>query len=128
MSISPFGVAISNLHVKVPNNATIEHTHMLRINAKITIPITVTNILSGKAISSPFPVRDVIKNTDFILTVQSPLSFQDRLHDFLNTWFNPITASYSTIASIVTGILGWRIGKSQKRKEKVKHDRVSPKE
>ncbi|HET7285315.1 MAG TPA: hypothetical protein VFI70_11575 [Nitrososphaeraceae archaeon] len=130
MSVSPLGVAISNLHIKALNNATIQHTHLLRINAKITIPITVTNMLSGKALSSPFPVRDIIKNIDFIITIQSPLSFQDKLHDFLNTWFNPLTASYSTIASIITGILGWRIGKRQKKKrlEQVKHDRSSPTE
>src|SRR5205823_13237054 len=115
MSVSPFGVAISNLRIKVLNNATIQHTHLLHINAKITTPITVTNMLSGKALSSPFPVRDIIKNIDFIITVQPPLSFQDKLHNFLNIWFNPLTSAYSTIASIVTGIIGWRIGKRQKK-------------
>ena len=47
ISISPFGVATSTLNIKALENAT-SQPHTLRINANITIPIKVINLVNGK--------------------------------------------------------------------------------
>jgi hypothetical protein len=118
ISISPFGVATSTLYIKALENATSE-PHTLRINANISIPIKVINLVNGKTAGPSLSIRSITKNKDFIITVQPPLTIPEHINNFLTSWFNPLTGAYSTIATIATGILGWRIGRRQgKNKEK----------
>jgi hypothetical protein len=114
ISISPFGVATSTLYIKALENA-ISQPHTLRINANITTPIKVINLVNGKTAGPSLNIRSINKNTDFIITVQPALTISEQINNFLTNWFNPLTGAYSTIATIATGILGWRIGKRQER-------------
>jgi hypothetical protein len=120
ISVSPFGVATSTLYIKALGNA-ISQPHTLRINANITIPIKVINLVNGKTSGPSLNIRSITKNTDFIVTVQPPLTISEQINNFITNWFNPLTGVYSTIATIATGILGWRIGKRQKDKQKIKN-------
>jgi hypothetical protein len=94
--ISSFGVATSTLYIKALENA-ISQPHTLRINANITIPIKVTNLVNGKTAGPSLNIRSITKNTDFIITVQPPLTISEQINNFLTNWFNPLTAAYSTL-------------------------------
>jgi hypothetical protein len=123
ISVSPFGMATSTLQLKVLNNATIQ-THRLRINAEISIPIKVTSHVSGKILGSPLPVGTILKNTDFIITVQPPLSFGDRLNNFYNTTLSPISGIWTFLLG-VAGVTAPLIIRAYKKQNKRKNKKLS---
>jgi hypothetical protein len=112
--VSSLGLATSTLYIKALDNATYL-AHTLRVNAKTTIPIKVMNQVNGKTIGPSLNVRSITKNTDVIITIQPPLTIPEQINSFLTYWVNPFTGAYSVIATIGTGILGWRIGKRRSR-------------
>jgi len=111
--VSSLGLATSTLYIKALDNATYL-PHTLRVNAKTTIPIKVMNQVT-QTIGPSLDVRSITKNTDVIITIQPPLTIPEQINSFLTYWVNPFTGAYSVIATIGTGILGWRIGKRKSR-------------
>lgn len=115
VSIPPYGLTTSLMTIKSTNNATIR-PYSFPIVANITFPTSRTNYLSNEILNNSVSANIVTRS---VLTVDllESIPFEQQVHNFLTSWFNPITGAYTTILTIVTGILGWRIWK-KKGKEK----------
>jgi hypothetical protein len=53
--------------------------------------------------------KDLKKQIPIIVTITDPIPLSDHLKNWLTDWFNPLTGTWTTITTIATGILGWRI-------------------
>jgi len=90
------------------------HPYTVSITADFDFPLTTRN-LSLPSIPNK-PSATIKQFHDLTVTVLQPLTLEEQLHNFLTGWFNPLTGAYSTIVTIITGILGWKIWKHQKKK------------
>lgn len=75
----------------------------------------VTYILPIKAVMSfppqylGNPTESIIKYFNLTLSVKEPTPLSEQLGNWLTQWFNPVTGVYTTISTIINGILGWRL-------------------
>jgi hypothetical protein len=53
--------------------------------------------------------EDLRKQIPIIVTITDPIPLPDQIKNWLTDWFNPLTGTWTTITTIATGILGWRI-------------------
>jgi hypothetical protein len=112
ISIPPYGIATSEVHLNVMENATIR-PYSLPILANIYFPTSIGNYLSNERINNTSSAV-LVKSSNFTVTALEKLGFSDQLNSFLTTWFNPITGAYSAIVAIVSGALGWKVWKKRK--------------
>jgi hypothetical protein len=52
--------------------------------------------------------------------------FDEQLNNFVNQWITPLTAIYTTISSIVAGVLGWIYGRRRKTRRQQKGSTEDP--
>lgn len=67
--------------------------------------------------------ENLMKRFPIVLTITDPIPISETVRTWLTDWFNPLTGTWTTLTTIATGILGWRIWKrkSTGRKKKVKN-------
>lgn len=65
--------------------------------------------------------ENLMKRFPIVLTIKDPIPISETVRTWLTDWFNPLTGTWTTLTTIATGILGWRIWKrkSTGRKKKV---------
>jgi hypothetical protein len=61
-------------------------------------------------VSKTITDQPVFKSSVFSIQVKE-WKFDEQLNSFVNQWITPLTAIYTTISSIVAGILGWIYGR-----------------
>jgi hypothetical protein len=135
--IPPFGVASIPLRVSVPFGA-------VSTQYTITIPATITPIHRplqpgfGPTERSPSenepltseiggadPSQRVSKKSDETLSKLAVFPIQimtipEQLNIFVNQWLTPLTAIYTSISSIVGGLLVWIYGRRKRQQKKKK--------
>ncbi len=116
VSIPPLGMTNSLLHIKSLSNSTIR-PYTFPIIANMTFPTSRENYLSNEILNNN-KSASIIERSLITATVLEPISLDQKINNFLTYWFTPLTGAYSTIITIISGILGWRIWKRGKRKKK----------
>jgi hypothetical protein len=115
-SVPPSGLSTSLINIRAADNAS-NHPHTFPIIANITFPSQLTNYLTNEKYNSTGGAR-IVEYSDVTVTVLPSVSFQEQFQNVITDWFNPLTSTYTTIVTIVTGILGWRIWKKRQKAKK----------
>jgi hypothetical protein len=68
-------------------------------------------------ISKTITDQPVFKSSVFSIQVKE-WKFDEQLNSFVNQWVTPLTAIYTTISSIVAGILGWIYGRRRRTEDR----------
>jgi hypothetical protein len=134
--IPPFGAASTHLHVSITPDIPPTH-YMIIMGANITARNTPLfadhgftqpdsqNGSSNNGKNSSVSLREFVSEivTDQTVSKSSVFSiqvrewkFDEQLNNFVNQWITPLTAIYTSISSIVAGILGWIYGRRRRRK------------
>jgi hypothetical protein len=146
LRISPNGIAASPLHINAFDHTDVS-PHTIVILANSTIPEeslffsqtegdqnSDANNDNNSSIDGnqedaadsllPSYVTDEtnLKQSTFLIQVDK-WDLNDRFNAFIDQWFTPLTAVYSTITGIISGILGWIYGK--RRKKDIKNNTTS---
>lgn len=61
--------------------------------------------------------ESIMKRFPIVMTITDPVPFSDIVKTWLTDWFNPLTGTWTTLTTIATGILGWRIWKRQSKRK-----------
>ena len=96
-------------------NAT-DRPYTFSIKANITFPSELTNYLTNEKFFNTEGAR-MFETSDVTVTVLPALKIEEKFNSFITTWFNPITSTYTTIITIITGLLGWSIWKRKKKNQ-----------
>jgi hypothetical protein len=117
ITISPFTNNSAILNIITLNDEQLKERKEIpiKIRANISFPPSLTNrggetYYNNKTIS-------ILEYSDLTLTILPPLPLSEIIKNWLNDYFNPLTGAWTTITTIGTGILGWRIWKGRKEKE-----------
>ena len=113
ISVPPAGLSTSLINVKADNDAE-DHPYTFPIIANITFPSQLTNYLTNEKYNNTGGAR-IVEHSDVTVTVLPPVSLQAQFNAFITDWFNPLTATFTTVVTIITGILGWSIWKRRKK-------------
>jgi hypothetical protein len=97
------GLATSELQIYVPPNAT-TRPHTFIITANISFP---TQFFGQRT-------ESITQTTAPTITVLDSLTISQQYRNWLSEWFNPLTGAYSTVSTIINGILGWMVLKKKK--------------
>lgn len=114
-SVPPSGLSTSVIYLKAKENAT-DRPYTFSIKANITFPSELTNYLTNEKFFNIEGAR-MFETSDVTVTVLPALKIEEKLNSFITTWFNPITSTYTTIITIITGLLGWSIWKRKKKNQ-----------
>jgi hypothetical protein len=119
LHISPYGIAASPLHITAFGNTDVRsHTIVIRTDSVIPEESFLFSPTGSNQKSSRLPsdVTDEtnVENTTFSVVVDK-WDFNDQFNAFIDQWFTPLTAVYSTITGIISGIVGWIYGKRRKK-------------
>jgi hypothetical protein len=118
VSIPPLGMTTSLLHIKSLSNTTI-HPYTFPIIANMTFPTKRENYLSNEILNNNKSAT-IVERSVITATVLEPIPIEQKIDNFLTAWFTPITSAYSTIITIVSGIVGWQIWKRRGKGEEKK--------
>jgi len=114
-SVPPSGLSTSVIYLNAKENAT-DRPYTFSIKANITFPSQLTNYLTNEKFFNTEGAR-MYETSDVTVTVLPPLKIEEKFNSFVTTWFNPITSTYTTIITIITGLLGWSIWKRKKKNQ-----------
>ena len=128
LRISPYGIAASPLNVNALDHADVgPHTIVVWANSSIpTESLVFTQTENDQSTDNknnnqlPSYVRDEpnVKQSTFSVQV-GEWDLNDQFKEIIDQWFTPLTAVYSTITGIISGIVGWIYGRRQKKDSKV---------
>ena len=115
--IPPKDTIISLLKIK-PLDTALAQSYTVPIIAKLSLPETYLIQFGGEEINftNPSPIN-ITKKSNITVIVENPPSTSEIIKNWLNDYFNPLTGAWTTITTIGTGILGWKIWKGKKKKE-----------
>jgi hypothetical protein len=65
--------------------------------------------------------ESIMKRFPIVMTITDPVPLSDIVRTWLTDWFNPLTGTWTTLTTIATGILGWRIWKRQSKRKITKN-------
>jgi hypothetical protein len=68
-------------------------------------------------VSKTITDQPVFKSSVFSIQVKE-WKFDEQLNNFVNQWITPLGAIYTTISSIVAGILGWIYGRRRRTEDR----------
>jgi hypothetical protein len=135
LPISPYGLAATHLHVNAFPYADVS-PHTMTISANSTIPeeTLFTRIESEDGSTSnnsvyqrlPSYVTDesTVKQSAFLVEVDE-WDMNDQFNEFIDEWFTPLAAVYTTISGIISGIVGWMYGRRQGKNSMKKNNNES---
>lgn len=66
--------------------------------------------------------EDLKKQIPIIVTITDPIPLSDQIKNWLTDWFNPLTGTWTTITTIATGLLGWRIWRKRNTNDEERKD------
>jgi hypothetical protein len=112
-SVPPSGLSTSLISLNAKSNIS-DRPYTFSIKANITFPSQLTNYLTNEKFNNTGGAR-MIKSSDVTVTVLPALKIEEKFNYFITTWFNPLTSTYTTIITIITGLLGWSIWKRKKK-------------
>lgn len=126
ISIPPYGVATSNLQIRVTDNAQ-PLEYLLPLSANVSIPTEAKMRGNGINDITRNPVSaNITENSNLTLTVLPPLKAEEHLNNFVNAWITPVSGIWSFLAgaAVVVGPLVIRLY-AKKKQNKDKSKKVS---
>jgi hypothetical protein len=133
LNISPYGIAASPLHINAFDHTDVSpHTIVIMANSSMPAESLFftqaeneqksnnnnNNNDNEEDVNSLLPsyVTDEtnVKQSTFLVEV-GKWDLNDQFNAFIDQWFTPLTAVYTTITGIISGILGWIYGRRQKK-------------
>jgi hypothetical protein len=104
--LSSNSLAISNLHLKVSENATINPftLHILANSSheSKSLPVSLSSTVTSLEIPALLKSENITGSSDLMVTVIPPLTFGGQLDNFVGTWVTPVSGLSSIAAVIVT--------------------------
>jgi hypothetical protein len=115
-SIPSNSMGTSVLNIKASNDATLR-SYTIPIFANISIPTEAKALSIGGAgeIFSNSKSANLIESSTITINVKEPLPWYEPIRSFLTDWSTSLFAIPTAIVSIISGVLGWRIGEKQKK-------------
>ena len=140
LHVPPFGEASTHLHVSVsPDIDPTNYRRIVRANVAVANTPLFAEIAGGSNESgtekrssnngedshvksvpelvSKISDQTVSKSSVFSLQVRQ-WSLEEQLSSFVNQWITPLSAIYTSLSSIVAGILGWIYGRRRSRQRR----------
>ena len=114
--VPPYGTTTSLLHVKAFENAEIR-PYTLPIMAKILFR-TEGMLRNSTVMTNNTLLGSTRENLDFAIDVLKPFTLEERLTNFYNSWFTPITGMYIVISGIIAAIAPSILKKYRNKKRK----------
>jgi hypothetical protein len=143
LQISPYGVGSTHLQISAAPHAepTVYTMTLLANVTPISEPLFVNPRFAepiagdksgtvgdedGSAVARLIEAKYVtdeiaVKQSTFSLEVKK-WAFEEQLNNFVNQWVTPLSAIYTAISAIISGILGWIYGTKQKKGDKKNKD------
>ena len=123
LHLSPYGIAASPLHINAfPYGDVGPHTIVISANSTIPVESIYSKTEAEHKsdgtdhISSQLPpyVTDEtkVKQSPFLIEVDK-WDLNDQFNAFIDQWFTPLAAVYTSISGIISGILGYKYGKKK---------------
>ena len=127
LHIPSYGMVTSNIHVSSKINNIGEYPIPIFINSTLKEGLDSgkqTNLIQQSYSSDTnnfmipdfIPIENVIEQSTLLVKVDKPFSPNEQFKNWINDWFNPFAAIITPIVSAVSGILGWKIGSSNSKK------------
>lgn len=128
LPISPYSIAASPLHISAFDHSSVNpHTIVIWANSSIPAESLFNQAeidqksdngngytLLPPNLATSLTDETKLKQSTFLVQV-GKWDFNDQFNAFIDQWFTPLTAVYSTITGIISGILGWIYGRRQKK-------------
>lgn len=123
--VPPYGYATTTLTLNA-DSITTPGTRTFFILANIsflnsTFHSPITNPITHENPILKIDSENVMKRFPIVLTILEPIPLSDIVRTWLTDWFNPLTGTWTTLTTIATGILGWRIWKRKSNRKPTKN-------
>jgi hypothetical protein len=94
--------------------------HTIPITANISIPTEAKVLTRGGSgdIYQNSVNENLTQNSNITINVKHPLPWYEPIRSWLSDWSVHVFGIPTTIVSIITGILGWRIGERRQKRKK----------
>jgi hypothetical protein len=123
--VPPYGYTTTTLALNAePNAPPGTRTFFILANISFlnsTFYSPITNPVTHKNPILKIDSENVMKRFPIVLTILDPIPLSDIVRTWLTDWFNPLTGTWTTLTTIATGILGWRIWKRKSSKKPTKN-------
>ena len=118
--VPPYGFASTTLNLKAEQTAH-PGTRTFFILANIsflnsTFQSPITNPETHQNPILKIDSENIMKRFPIVMTIANPVPLSEIVKTWLTDWFNPLTGTWTTLTTIATGILGWRIWKRQSKR------------
>jgi hypothetical protein len=116
--VPSYGIATTPMVISITNNVSVG-PQTVSILGNLTFPTQTFDspIKNTKKGVIKIESEHVMTQTTFTVNIQNPLTPQQQLKIWLDEWFNPLTGTWTAIAAIISGILGWRTWNTHRSKD-----------
>ncbi len=123
--VPPYGFATTSLTLNAEQTALPgSRTFFILANISFlnsTFHSPITNPDTHKNPILKINSESIMKRFPIVMTITDPVPLSDIVKTWLTDWFNPLTGTWTTLTTIATGILGWRIWKRQSKRKITKN-------
>lgn len=123
--LPPYGFAITTLNLNTePIASSGTRTFFILANISFlnsTFQSPITNPVTHQNPVLKIDSESIMKRFPIVMTITDPVPLSDTIKTWLNDWFNPLTGTWTTLTTIATGILGWRIWKRKSNRKYTKN-------
>lgn len=122
--VPPYGYATTMLTFNA-DPAALSGTRTFFILANIsflnsTFHSPITNPITRENPILKIDSENIMKRFPIVLTITDPVPLSEIVRTWLADWFNPLTGTWTTLTTIASGILGWRIWKRRSNRKPTK--------
>jgi hypothetical protein len=101
VSLISSGLAVSTLFVKAAENMTPERIHSLNIHGDVSLP---SLVIAGNEEFNNSQQADLPLNIPLSIKILRPLTFEEHLKSFSDSWITPISGMWSFLAGVAAVI------------------------
>jgi hypothetical protein len=111
--VPPKGMISTPLNIKIADNA-VDEQYTLIIKGIVGFHSKFVPFESISDYQTMSNDQNLVKYA-YVTVKIDRLTLTEQINEWINNWFNPLTGVWTTITTIGTGILGWRIWKKSKK-------------
>ncbi len=123
--VPPYGFATTTLTLNAEETAPAgSRTFFILANISFLNSTFYSPIVNPETHKNPIlkiNSESIMKRFPMVMTITDPVPLSDIVKTWLTEWFNPLTGTWTTLTTIATGILGWRIWKRQSKRRNTKN-------
>jgi hypothetical protein len=115
--VPSYGMGVTPLTISAARDATVG-PHTIFVSGKLAFPTQyfespIKKVGQNKALIN-IASENVSTQTAFIVNIHPHSSLPEQIKQWLNDWFNPLTGTWTTVATVASGVLGWKIWRRNK--------------